>query len=56
MICMYLYAIVSLCVCQEPELREREDEAEDAGHAGPGGLSGVLHRAGGPSRRQGDSL
>lgn len=35
---------VSACT-QELELGERAYEAEDEGHARPGGLSGVLHSA-----------
>lgn len=46
---------VSVCICmhsntQELELSERADETENEGHAGPGGLTGVLYSTRGPGR------
>lgn len=50
----YVCVCIRVCV-QEPELGEREDEAEDEIHAGPGGLSGLLHPAWRKRRRQGET-
>lgn len=44
----------SVLLRQEPELRERENEAEDERNARPRGLSGDLHPAGRTGRREGE--